>query len=83
MVPAPLRFLEVKKKELPTNTAQLDEAKLGVTPKALDPVDMVFTADKLVFVVVNAPVLVTAQEQAIITEPAVGVDGSSKKALVL
>src|SRR4029077_11463498 len=34
---------------------------------------MILAADKLVFMVVNAVVLVTAQEQAVIPQPAIGV----------
>jgi hypothetical protein len=73
----------MEKEELRTNATQLDEAKLGVAPKALDPVDVVLAAGKLVFVVMNAPVFVTAQEQAVIGEPAVGIDGGLGKQLSL
>jgi len=82
MIPAPFRFLEMEK-ELRTNATQLDEAKLGVASKALDPVDVVLAAGKLVFVVMNAPVFVTAQEQAVIAEPAVDIDGGLGKHLSL
>jgi hypothetical protein len=67
MIPAPFRFLEMEKDELRTKATQLDEAKHGVAPKALDPVDGVLAAGKLVLAVMNAPVFVTAQEQAIIS----------------
>ena len=50
MIPAPFRFLEVEKEELRANAAQFEEAKLGVAPKALDPVDVVLAASELVFV---------------------------------
>ena len=81
MIPAPLRFFKVKKEELRAHAAQLNEAELGVAPKALDAVDVVFAAGKLVFVVMNAPVFVTAQEQAIVAEPTVGIDGRPGKHL--
>jgi len=48
MIPAPLRFFKVKKEEFRAHAAQLEEAELGVAPKALDAVDVVFAADKLV-----------------------------------
>src|SRR2546428_201402 len=83
MIPAPFRFLEMEKEELRTNATQLDETKLGVAPKALDPVDVILAAGELVFVVVNAPMFVTAQEQAIVAEPAVGIDGRLGKHLSL
>ena len=98
MIPAPFRFLEMEKEELRTNAPQFDEAKLGVAPEALDPVDgspahrpplfpsassVVLAASELVFVVVNAPVFVTAQEQAIVAEQTVGIDGRFGKHLSL
>ena len=49
MIPAPFRFLEMEKEELRTKATQLDEAKHGVAPKALDPVDGVLAAGKVVF----------------------------------
>ena len=79
MIPTPFRFLEMEKEELWANATQLDEAKLGVAPKAFDPVDVVLAAGKLVLVVVNASVFVTAQEQAIVAEPPVGIDGGLGK----
>jgi hypothetical protein len=81
MMPAPFRFLEMEKEELRANPAPLDEAKLGVAPEALDPVDGILAAGKLVFVAGNAPVFVTAQEQAIVAEPAVGLNGGWGKHL--
>src|SRR5450432_2001438 len=83
MIPTPLRFFEVKKEELRAHAAQLEEAELGVAPKALDAVDVVFAADKLVFVVMNAAVFVTAQEQAVVAKPTVGIDGCLGKHLSL
>src|SRR5450759_1791083 len=83
MIPAPLRFFKVKKEEFRANAAQLDEAELGVAPKALDAVNVVFAAGKLVFVVMNAPVFVTAQEPAVVAEPTVGIDGRLGKHLSL
>ena len=75
MIPAPFRFLEVKKEEFRPDAAQFDETEFGITPEALDPVDVIFAAGKLVFVVMNAMMLVTAQDEAVVSLPAVGVDG--------
>jgi hypothetical protein len=47
----------------------LKKRKFGVAPKALNPDDVVLGAGKLVCVVMNAPVFVTTQEQAVIAEP--------------
>lgn len=81
MIPAPFRFFEMKEEEFPAHAAQLEEAKLGVAPKALDPVDVVFATGELVLMVMNAPMLVAAQEQAIVTEPSLSVDGGFGKHL--
>jgi len=75
--------LRWRKKNSRRNATQLDEAELGVTPKALDPVDVVLAADELVFVVMNAPVFVTTQEPAVVAEPPIGVDGGLGKHLSL
>jgi hypothetical protein len=83
MTPAPFRFLEMEKEELRTKATQLDEAKHGVAPKALDPVEGFLPPGKLVLAVMNAPVFVTAQEQAVIAEPAVVIDGGLGKRLSL
>ena len=69
MVPASFRFFEMKEEELRTDSTEFDEAKFGIAPKALDPVHMVFTARKFVLVVVDAPVFVAAQQQAVVAEP--------------
>src|SRR5665213_2607282 len=79
MTPTPFRLLEVEEEKRAAHPAQFDEAKLGVAPKALDPVDMVFPPGELVFVVMNAVVLVPAQNQAVVRLPAVGVDGGLGK----
>ena len=74
MIPTPFRFLEVEEEELAADTAQLDEAKLGVAPKALDPVDVVFSTGKLVFMMMDAMVLVALEDEAVVGFPAVGVN---------
>src|SRR6478672_10947920 len=79
MIPTPFRFLEVEEEKLAAHAAQLDEAKLGIAPKALDPVDMVFPTGELIFMMVNAMVLVPAQDQSVVRLPAVGVDGGFGK----
>ena len=81
MIPAPLGFFKVKEEKVPAHSAQFDETKLRVAPKAFDAIDVVFAAGKLVLVVVNAPVFVTAQEQAIVAEQTVGIDGRFGKHL--
>ena len=75
MIPAPFGFLEVEKEELLANAAQLDEAKLGVAPEALDPVDVIFSAGEFILMVMNAMVFVTAQHEAVVSLPAIGIDG--------
>ncbi len=65
----------MKQEKLLSHTTQFGEAKLGKTPEAFDAVDVVLAPGELVFVVEDAMVLVAAQEQAVVAEPPVGVDG--------
>ncbi len=86
MIPAPfgfLGFLEVETEEFLANAPQFDEAKLGVAPEALDPVDVIFSAGEFIFMVVNAMVFVTAQHEAVIGLPAIGINGGLGKHLAL
>jgi hypothetical protein len=80
MIPTPFRFFEVKKKKCLADPALCDEAKFDVAPEALDAVDVIFAAGKLVFVMVNASMFITAQEKAVVPEPAIGVNGRSGEA---
>lgn len=81
MVPAPFGFLKMKKEEFWPDSAQFSKAKLGVTPKAFDAVDMVLAAGKLIFVMIDAPVFAASQDQAVVAEPSIGVDGGFRKHL--
>src|SRR5438094_3765895 len=83
MVPAPLRFFEMKEEELMSDSTKLNETKFGIAPKALDAVDVIFPTGEFVVVMVNAPVLVATQHQAIIPEPAIGIDRGFGKHLSL
>ena len=62
MIPTPFRFLEVEKEVLGTNAAQFCEAEFGKAPEALDAIDVIFSAGELVSVMVDAVVLVAAQD---------------------
>ena len=57
MVETPFAFLEVEEEAVLAHAAQFEEAEFGVTPKAFDAVDVVFTAGELVLVMMNAVVL--------------------------
>ena len=83
VIPAPFGFFEMEEEELWSDAAQFDEAKLGVAPKALNAVDVIFATGELVFMMMNAAVFVTAKEQAVITEPSVGIDRGFGKNLSL
>src|SRR2546423_8980047 len=74
MVPAPFGFLEVEKEELRPDSTQFDETKFGITPKAFDAVDMILSTGEFIVMMIDAPVPVAAQDQAVIAEPAIGVD---------
>ena len=83
MVPAPFGFLEVEVEELVANAPQLDEAELSIAPEALDPVDVIFSASELIFMVMNAMVFVTAQDEAVVSLPPIGIEGGFGKHLAL
>ena len=83
MVPTPFRFLEVKEKVVGTDAAQFGEPKFGKAPEALDAIDVVFSAGELILVMVDTVMLVTAQDEAVIGLPAVGVNGGLGKHLAL
>ena len=72
----------MEKKELRADAAQFAEAELGLTPEALDAIDMVLAAGELVLMVMNAMVRAAAQHEAVVSLPAVGVNGGLGKAPV-
>ncbi len=81
MIPAPLGFFEVEEEELRADSPELDETEFGVTPKAFDAVDMILSTRKLIVVMVDAAVFVASQHQAVVPEPAVGIDRGCGKHL--
>ena len=83
MIPAPLRFFEVEEEELWPDAAELNETKFGITPKAFDAVDMILSTGEFIVVMVDAPVFIAAQHQAVIPEPAIGIDRGFGKHLSL
>ena len=83
MVPTPFGFFEVEEKVLGTDAAQFGEAQRGEAPEALDAIDVIFSAGELILVMVNAVVLVAAQDEAVIGLPAVGINGGFGKHLTL
>ena len=74
MVPTLFRFLEVEEKVLGTDAAQFGETQFGKAPEALDAVDVIFAASELVLVMVDAVMFVTAQDEAVIGLPTVGIN---------
>ena len=74
MVEAPFAFFEVKEEAILAHAAQFEEAELGVTPKAFDPVDVIFAAGELILVMMDAVVFVAFEDEAVVGLPAVGVD---------
>jgi hypothetical protein len=74
VVKTPFTFFEVLEEFGTANAPELEHAKFGVAPKAFDTVDVIFTSGKLVFVMVNAVVFVTAGDQAIVSAPAIRID---------
>ena len=66
MVETPFAFLEVEEEAILAHTAQFEETELGVAPKTFNPVDVVLAAGELVFVVMNAVVLVAFEDQSVV-----------------
>ena len=56
-----------------------DAAQFCEAPKALDPIDVIFSAGELVLVMVDAVMLVAAKNEAVIGLPAVGINGGLGK----
>ena len=59
---------------LAVDTIELGESSFAETPEALDAVDMVFPAGELVAGMVDPVVVVTVEDEAVVSLPAVGVD---------
>ena len=83
MIPAPLGFFEMEKEELWTDSPEFNETKFGVTPKAFDAVNMIFSTGEFVVMMIDAPMLVAAEHQTLIPKPAVGINGGLGKHLPL
>ena len=83
MVPKPFRFLEVEEKVLGTDAAQFGETQFGKAPEALNAIDVIFAAGELVLVMVDAVMLIAAQDETVIGLPAVGINGGFGKHLTL
>ena len=81
MVPAPLAFEQVSKEVGFAQAPHLGHAEFGEAPERFDAVDVVFTARKLVLVVVDAMMPEPIQHEAVVGAPAIGVDGAGSKHL--
>jgi hypothetical protein len=74
MIETPLRFFEVNEKFFFPDSAKFCHAKLRITPKRLDAVNMIFASREFIFMVVNAVVLIAICYQSIVSLPTVGID---------
>ena len=75
VIEAILRFFQVKIKRMLGHPVELHQATLGITPKALDAVDVNVASGELVVAVVDPQMLVKADiDQAVIAAPAVRVN---------
>lgn len=73
MIETPLRFFEVNEEFFLPDPAKFCHAKLRITPKWFDSIDMIFTSCEFIFMVVNAVVLITICYQSIVSLPAIGI----------
>ena len=74
MIETPLRFFEVNKEFFLPDSAKFCHAKLRITPKRFDAVNMIFSPREFIFMVVNAVVLIAICYQSIVSLPAIGID---------
>ena len=74
MIETPLRFFEVNEEFFFPDSAKFCHAKLRITPKRFDAVDMIFTSGEFIFMMMNAVVLIAICYQSIVSLPAIGVD---------
>ena len=74
MIETPLRFFEVNEEFFFPDSAKFCHAKLRITPKRFDAVNMIFSSREFIFMVVNAVVLIAICYQSIVGLPTIGID---------
>jgi hypothetical protein len=74
MIETPLRFFEMNKEFFLPDSAKFCHAKLRITPKRFDAINMVFASHEFIFMVMNAVVLIAICYQSIVSLPSVGID---------
>ena len=74
MIETPLRFFEVNEEFFLPDSAKFCHAKLCITPKRFNAVNMIFSSREFIFMVVNAVVLIAICYQSIVSLPTVGID---------
>ena len=74
MIETPLRFFEVNEEFFLPDSAKFCHAKLRITPKRFDAVNMIFSSREFVFMMVNAVVLIAICYQSIVSLPTIGID---------
>ena len=74
MIETPLRFFEVNEEFFFPDSAKFCHAKLRITPKRFDAVNMIFSPREFIFMMVNAVVLIAICYQSIVCLPAIGID---------
>jgi hypothetical protein len=74
MIETPLRFFEVNEEFFFPDSAKFCHAKLRITPKRFDAIDMIFTSGEFIFMMMNAVMLIAICYQSIVSLPAIGVD---------
>jgi hypothetical protein len=67
MIETPLRFFEVYEGFFLLDSTKFCHAKLSITPKRFDAVNMIFPSREFIFVVVHAVVLIAICYQSIVS----------------
>ena len=75
MVKAKFCFLQMERKGIPVDAVELGEPVFGISPEALDAIDVVRSQGELVVAMIDSMMACVAEiDQAVVAHPAVGVD---------
>jgi hypothetical protein len=76
MIPK-LHFLKIPRELFFGDAVMFDESFFGITPKALEAIDIDFASGKALFLVIDSEMPVTAEHQAIVADEPIGVNDAA------
>ena len=77
MIEAPFGFFEMVVKVVPADATELGQAKFGKAPERLNPIDVAAASGELIFMMMDAIVLVALQDEAVVSLPSIRVNGAA------